>query len=124
MDELSHLGINVNRDMGVACFSLIRYGKDFQDFIRYHLRDMCLQKIDCIFLDLPLSNPATARDCAIAEMLGFFFAGLIPELDNGDVLRLGYLNNVKINPSEAMVVSDFGKYLLDYVRKEGEKTFP
>lgn len=124
MDKLSHLEINVNRDMGVACFSLIRYGKDFQDCIRYHLRDMCLQKIDCIFLDLPLSNPATVRGCAMAEMLGFFFAGLVPELDNGDVLRLEYLNNVKINPSEAVVASDFGKYLLDYVRKEYEKAFP
>jgi serine/threonine-protein kinase RsbW len=48
-------------------------------------------------------------------MLGFFFAGMIPELDNGDFLRLQYLNNVKIDPSKTVVVSDFGKYLFDYI---------
>jgi serine/threonine-protein kinase RsbW len=57
---LTHMEINVSHDLGLAFFKLIQYGKDFQDCIRYHLRDMCLQKIDCIFLDLPLSDPTTA----------------------------------------------------------------
>ncbi len=122
MEALSHVEINASHDLGLAFFTLIRYGKDFQDCIRYHLRDMCLQKIDCIFLDLPLSDPATAQSCAAAEMLGFFFSGMIPELDNGDFLRLQYLNNVKIDPSKTVVVSDFGKYLFDYIWKECERS--
>jgi serine/threonine-protein kinase RsbW len=117
MDAHSHVEINANHDLGLAFFKLIRYGKDFQDCFRYHLRDMCLQKIDCIFLDLPLSDPATAQSCAAVEMLGFFFAGIIPELANGDFLRLQYLNNVKIDPSKTVVVSDFGKCLFDYIWK-------
>ncbi len=121
MELLSHVEINASHDLGMAFFKLIQYGKDFQDCIRYHLRDMCLQKVDCIFLDLPLSDPATAQSCAAAEMLGFFFAGMIPELDNGDFLRLQYLNNVKIDPSKTVVVSDFGKYLFDYIWKECER---
>jgi anti-sigma regulatory factor (Ser/Thr protein kinase)/RimJ/RimL family protein N-acetyltransferase len=121
MESLSHVEINASHDLGLAFFKLIKYGADFQDCIRYHLRDMCLQKIDCIFLDLPLSDPATAQSCAAAEMLGFFFAGMIPELDNGDFLRLQYLNNVKIDPSKTVVVSDFGKYLFDYIWRECER---
>jgi anti-sigma regulatory factor (Ser/Thr protein kinase)/RimJ/RimL family protein N-acetyltransferase len=121
MAGLSHVEINASHDLGMAFFKLIKYGADFQDCVRYHLRDMCLQKIDCIFLDLPLSNPATAQSCAAAEILGFFFAGMIPELDNGDFLRLQYLNNVKIDPSKTVVVSDFGKYLFDYIWRECER---
>jgi len=121
MEPLSHVEINASHDLGMAFFKLIKYGADFQDCIRYHLRDMCLQKIDCIFLDLPLSDPVTAKSCAAVEMLGFFFAGMIPELDNGDFLRLQYLNNVKIDPSKTVVVSDVGKCLFDYIWKECER---
>lgn len=121
MDALSHVEISASHDMGLAFFKLIQYGKDFEDCIRYHLRDMCLQKIDCKFLDLPLSDSATAISCAAAEMMGFFFAGIIPELDNGNLLRLQYLNNVKIDPSKTVLVSDFGKYLFGYIWKEYEK---
>jgi len=121
LDPLSHLEITANRDMGMAFFRVIRYGKDFQDCIRYHLREMCYQKMDCLFLDLPLGDPATAKFCAAAELLGFFFAGIIPELDSGDVLRLEYLNNVKTDREKIVVVSDFGRRLFDYIWKERER---
>lgn len=120
-DTLTHVEIQANHDMGMAFIKLVQFGKDFQDCIRYHLRELCFQKLDCVFLDLPLCDPATARHSAAAEILGFFFAGLIPELDAGDVLRLQYLNNVKIDPSKTVVVSDFGKDLFDYVWKECER---
>jgi serine/threonine-protein kinase RsbW len=50
-------------------------------------------------------------------MLGFFFSGIIPEMFDGDVLRLQYLNNVEIDPKDISIASDFGKGLLDYVLK-------
>lgn len=118
---LSHVEINVNHDMGLAFFKLIQYGKDFHDCIRHHLHEICLQKIECIFLDLPLGDPATAQCSPIAETLGFFFAGVVPEFDNGDFMRLQYLNNVRTDPSKTIVVSDFGKYLFEYIQKECEK---
>ena len=121
MDTFSHVEITVNHDWGLAFFKLIQYGKDFRDCIRYHLREICLQKIDCIFLDLPLADPLTAHSSATAEMLGFFFVGIIHELHDGDVLRLEYLNNVKIDPAKIVVVSDFGKYLFGYIWKEYER---
>jgi len=68
-----------------------------------------------------IGDPATAKFSAAAEMPGFFFAGIIPERNNGDVLRLEYLNNVKTDPGKIVVASDFGKYLFDYIRREYER---
>ena len=55
------------------------------------------------------------------EMLGFFFAGIIPEMFDGDALRLQYLNNVDIDLEKAQITSDFGKELLAYVIKANEE---
>jgi serine/threonine-protein kinase RsbW len=49
------------------------------------------------------------------ESLGFFFAGVVPEKDDRDVLRLQYLNRVTIDAQQIQVASDFGRELLDYV---------
>ena len=49
---------------------------------------------------------------------GFFLGGVIPELLNGDVLRLQHLNNVKISPQDICVVSDFGQTLLTAILED------
>ncbi len=124
MEVHSHMEVQVNPDLGLAFLTVIGYGKDFQDFIHYHVSEMCFQKIDCIFLDLPLSHPATPRASVEAEMLGFFFAGIVPEMHDGDVMRLAYLNNVQIDPTKIVIASEFGKRLFDYVRQEYAKKLP
>ena len=48
-------------------------------------------------------------------LLGFFLAGVVPELREGDVLRLQYLHDVSVDPSVIKIYSDFGRELLDYV---------
>jgi hypothetical protein len=99
-------------------FLLVRdYGVDFVELVQFRLKELCLHRVDCIYVDLPLSLPATAQFCALLEMMGFSFAGLIPELFEGDVLRLQYLNNVEISPGDISVASDFGKELLAYILK-------
>jgi serine/threonine-protein kinase RsbW len=47
--------------------------------------------------------------------LGFFFACIIPELRNGDVLRLQYLNNVELDPASLVLYSDSARALLDAI---------
>jgi serine/threonine-protein kinase RsbW len=47
--------------------------------------------------------------------LGFFFGGILPELLNGDVLRLQYLNNVEIERGDVSTASDFGEQLLNLI---------
>jgi len=49
-------------------------------------------------------------------MAGFFYFSLIPEKQNGDVLRLQYLNKLETDPEEIVTASDFGEELANYVR--------
>ena len=53
--------------------------------------------------------PATAAlPMAVHDELGVFFGGIVPELRDGDVLRLQWLNGVEADPSDVAVASDFG----------------
>jgi serine/threonine-protein kinase RsbW len=76
---------------------------------------MCENQVQCIYLDLPLSDPATARACPELELLGFILSGIIPDDRHGGLLRLQYLNHVAFNAAEAVLASDFGRKLFDYV---------
>jgi len=118
--ESSVVEIQASPDVSIAMISVKKFGKDIESIIKHHLHDLCLNKIECIYLDLPLSEPAVAVYCAALEVFGFFFACVIPELQNGDVLRLQYLNNVKIDPSNAVIVSDFARKMYNYILTEGQ----
>jgi hypothetical protein len=86
--------------------------------VRIRLRDLCLHRVDCIYLDLPLSHPAVQSAGARLDELGFFFGGVVPELLDGDVLRLQYLNEVDIRPDDVRTGSDFGQELVKLICQE------
>ena len=113
----SQVDVRVQTEASRAFMLVVQYGADLEELVKFRLRELCLRKIDCIYIDLPLSHPATPKFCASLEMLGFFFAGVIPEMSEGDVLRLQYLNNVDVNLENVQIATDFGKELLDYVVK-------
>ncbi|MBM3119747.1 MAG: GNAT family N-acetyltransferase [Chloroflexi bacterium] len=113
----SQVDVRVQIEASRAFMLIAQYGADVEELVKFRLRELCLRRIDCIYIDLPLSHPATQKFCASLEMLGFFFAGVIPEMSEGDVLRLQYLNNVDIGLGNIQIASDFGKELLDYVIK-------
>ncbi|MHB8084906.1 MAG: GNAT family N-acetyltransferase [Dehalococcoidia bacterium] len=113
----SLVDISVQAEAGRAFMHVTQYGADLEDLVKFRLRELCLRRVDCIYLDLPLSHPATQRFCANLEMLGFFFGGIIPEFSDGDMLRLQYLNNVDVDPANIQIALDFGKELLNYVVK-------
>lgn len=115
LPQNAQIDVKVHTDLNSAFMRIIQYGKDIEDLARFRLKELCLRRIDCIYLDLPLTHPATQKFCASIEILGFFFGGVIPEMFDGDVLRLQYLNNVDIDLNSIVVVSDFGKELFDYI---------
>jgi anti-sigma regulatory factor (Ser/Thr protein kinase)/GNAT superfamily N-acetyltransferase len=119
--EKSQVDVRVQTEPGRAFMRVSQFGKDVVELIGFRLHELCLQKIDCIYIDLPLSHPMTQQICAPLEMMGFFFAGIIPEMFDGDVVRLQYLNNVDIDFEKVTVVSDFGNELFDYVVKAHER---
>src|SRR5262249_18555931 len=63
----------------------------------------------------PLGHPSAQTLCPQLEALGFFFAGIIPELVGEDVLRLQYLNEVETDLASVQLASDFARELFEYV---------
>uniref|UniRef100_Q07JQ4 Putative anti-sigma regulatory factor, serine/threonine protein kinase n=1 Tax=Rhodopseudomonas palustris (strain BisA53) TaxID=316055 RepID=Q07JQ4_RHOP5 len=116
--EATRLDVRVRPELGVATITVRACGADAAQQVRHHLVDLCRRKIDTIYLDLPLGDPVAARVCAACEAAGFFFSGMIPEYDHGDVLRLQYLNNLDIRMEGIVVVSDAGRRLFDHVAAE------
>jgi anti-sigma regulatory factor (Ser/Thr protein kinase)/ribosomal protein S18 acetylase RimI-like enzyme len=98
-----------------ASIRVTAYGADLPDLVRARLRELCLRRIDWICLDLPLAHPGAGELCARLEALGFFFAGIIPDIADDDILRLQYLNEVEAEVDSAQLASDFGKELFAYV---------
>jgi serine/threonine-protein kinase RsbW len=91
------------------------YGPDVMLQLRKILRGFCLQHIAAINLFLKLKDPLTYRMTAGFENMGFFFAGILPESLIGDALVLQYLNNVDLDYSKILLVSDVAKELLVYI---------
>lgn len=93
-----------------------RYGTQISREVRGILRDLCLRQIAAINLFLPLENPTTWFIAEELEKLGFFFAGILPETEQGDVLILQYLNNVALDYDKIQVYADVAKDILSYIR--------
>jgi anti-sigma regulatory factor (Ser/Thr protein kinase)/GNAT superfamily N-acetyltransferase len=113
--------INVVESALRAFVNIIDYGKDFEPMIKHRLKELLQRKMEIIYIDLPLSNPNTAYLYEVLENLGLFFVGLIPEKNNGDIIRFEYLNNVQVDPDYYHRVSDFTKEFFDYMMKEKER---
>jgi anti-sigma regulatory factor (Ser/Thr protein kinase) len=118
MPTSSRMSVDVRRDHNLAILRVEEPGADLQELVRVRLRELCLHRVDCIYVDLPLSHPAAQSAGARLDELGFFFGGVVPELLNGDVLRLQYLNEVDIKPDDVHTGSDFGQELANLIFQE------
>src|SRR5262249_43325421 len=111
----SRLDVRVRTDHNTAFLLVREFGQDLVGLVRFRQRELFRQRLDCIYLDLPLGDPGAADFCGPLEALGFFFGGILPEYYEGDVLRLQCLNNLNIDAQQIQLASDFGKELLAYV---------
>lgn len=68
---VSLVDVEVQTEPNRAFMRIVAYGADLIELVQFRLRELCLRRIDCIYVDLPLSNPAAAQSCASLEMLGF-----------------------------------------------------
>lgn len=92
------------------------YGKDTTSQVRTILRNSCLDRLETIYLYLPLFHPSTGSDCTMFEDMGFFFSGLKLGKGGNDWLVLQYLNNQRYDYDSIKTYSPFARELLDYVR--------
>jgi anti-sigma regulatory factor (Ser/Thr protein kinase) len=120
----SAISVQVRQDHNLAFVRVEQPGSDLTNLVHRHLRDLSLHRVDCVYVDLPLSHPATPGAAARLEDLELFFGGIIPEAHDagGDVLRLQYLNNVEIRPGDVSTASDFGKQLLGLIFRQNSTT--
>jgi hypothetical protein len=116
----SRMSVEVRQDHNLAFVRVEEPGADLQELVHRHLRDLSLHRVDCVYVDLPLSQPATPIAAAGLQNLGVFFGGIIPEAHpgGGDVLRLQYLNNVQIDAGDVSTASDFGEDLLGLIFRQ------
>src|SRR5919112_696303 len=119
----SLMSVEVRQDHNLAFLRVEEPGADLEELVHRHLRDLSLHRVDCVYVDLPLSHPATQRTAAGLNNLGVFFGGIIPEahVGGGDVLRLQYLNNVEIEAGDVSTASDFGEELLGLIFKQNTR---
>ena len=86
--------IEVSADSyGCSHIYLKQYGKDAKTHIDKTLKSMCVNRIESIYLYLPLESVETISYCTKFESLQFFFGGVIFKKDNKQYLLLQYLNN-------------------------------
>ncbi len=115
LSKYPKVDVKVFPDLKMSMMRVVEYGQGLADQVKFRIKELCLKKIEVIYLDLPLSNPSTQKTCVEMEKLGFFFSGIIPELVDEDVLRLQFFNNIEVDPDKIVIVSDFAKELLSYI---------
>jgi len=110
---------NLKTDMSsmTAHIVVLSYGQNAAAQVKANLKSLCLQRLETIYLHLPLNDKYTSVLTDQFEALGFFFSGIMPGDEGNDELILQYLNNYVIDYEQMQVASEQGRELLDYVRK-------
>lgn len=103
---------HVRPGWGIGTLRIERWGADAADHVR-RLRET-LGDVDIVLCDLPLQDPATPWGCAEIEALGFSFGGLVPELHQGDVLRLLSVKG-PVDGERIVAETELGQRLKAYV---------
>lgn len=110
--------LRVNSELKMASILIKVYCPDTPRIVDARIKELVSQGIEYIYVDLPLSDPLTPYFAQEFDLIGFFFAGVIPDLMDGDALRLQFLNTPEVNFDSALIVSEFGRELADYVKSK------
>jgi hypothetical protein len=103
---------------GCSHIYIRNYGRDVKSVIESTLKSHCVNRVESIYLYLPIESQASAVYCAEFETLNFFFGGIVQAKNNKDFLMLQYLNN-QIYPYESLqFCSEFGTELMKYIQSK------
>ena len=93
-----------------------QWGDNLLPGIKSTLRGFCLDRLETVYLYLPLFEPATAAFCPLLEEWGFFFCGVKPGKAGRDWLVLQYLNNQRYDYGRIQTATGFGDEFVAYVQ--------
>jgi anti-sigma regulatory factor (Ser/Thr protein kinase) len=108
----------VKPDLNIAVISILQMGNDAVGMITRQLRELCLKKIETIYVEIPMDIPFAAVVSRELNKSGFMLSGIVPELRNGDILKMQYLNNVYVDPAKIVIASPLATALLTEIMKD------
>ncbi|MFQ5427798.1 MAG: GNAT family N-acetyltransferase [Thermodesulfobacteriota bacterium] len=115
LPQESEMSLHIKPAHRTAIIEVSKYGRDFKDRLQTKTMALTKKHFNSIFIDLELRDPFTPEAVLIAEDLGFFFSGLLPDYSEGDIFRLQrYETNIVYD--EVHTSSAFGGELVDYIR--------
>lgn len=118
LDALSVINTAVKPDLNIAVIAVNQIGMDAVGLISRQLRELCLKKIETIYVEIPLGIPYAAVLSRELNKVGFMLSGIVPELRDGDILKMQYLNNVYVDPSKIVIASKLASELLTEIMKD------
>jgi serine/threonine-protein kinase RsbW len=92
----------------------VSYGTELGLLVRSHLRHQLAHGNPFMYAELPLGEPGVAHAVEALEELGFSYAGLVPEIADGDILRLHYVSQVDLD-MKIEVITEWGAEIREYV---------
>jgi hypothetical protein len=120
----SELNLKINPHHRTAIITVKQFGKDFLERLKIKTTELSNKNFNAIYIDLELRDPFTPRAVLMAEDLGFFFSGLLPDYSEGDVLRLQRYTT-KVIYDEIHTGSVFGGEFVEYIgsQDKGQKAW-
>ena len=115
----SDVAIAINYIDMTALIVVKKYGSDFRQVLSGMLESLQNQeKLNAIYMDLPLENVATPGEYEKVKDKGFIYCGLVPLFhDDADYLRLQKIS-AQLNFDRIEAYSDFGMKIKRFVQDE------
>jgi len=112
---LTHLGVQLRADLGIAWLKCLALGGDLVTAVNRERVRLCEAGARVVVLDLPMDAPGLPGAVAAMECEEWGLCGIIPRLLGGvDALRMVYLDNVQIDPGIITTASDHGRHVVEY----------
>ncbi len=121
LTEESEINLKLKPHHRTAIIEVRRFGKDFLERLGTKTSELSKRDFNALYMDMELRDPFTPEAVLMAEDLGFFFSGLLPDFSGGDVLRLQRYST-RVYYDEIHTSSAFGSELTEYIRKEDRRT--
>ena len=116
------LAVRINTGAGSANVYADSIGEDTVQLIGRTRRELVERNhVEVVYVELPITDPATAIVAEQLERDGFGFIGIAPEFSNrGDVMRMAYLVE-PVDRKAIHLLEDIAGEIVDYTLREQDR---